>query len=447
MLFRTLASILALFASLVLLVAGNGMLGTVAALRLEIEGFPARIAGPVLACFSLGFVLGSLLAIRIVQRVGHIRAFAVFGAVATATALVHALHVSVPAWMALRFVLGFCVAGLMLVAESWANARATAQNRGALLAVYMVLFYLAASSGQFLIVLGDPATHHLFIIAAILIALSLVPLSLTRSPVPELGTAGRLGIRSLWRVSQVGVAGALLSGVAISAFASIGPIYAVRMGLGVRNVATFMGVAILAAMALQWPVGYLSDFVLRRRVILGVTTGAVIAGILTAVLGYWSTTWLYGTVAVFYGLTACIYPLCLALTNDALQENEIVPAAASLLLAYGIGTIAGPVLGGASLTYFGPGGLFLFSALALTMLLPLGLRPLARKQAAPLAEQTHAVAVAPVTTPVIMELDPRNEDFTEVSAEEPPPDSGGATDASPPASPDPPAESPKAAER
>jgi MFS family permease len=423
MLIRALASILALFASLALLVAGNGMLGTVAALRLELEGYPARIAGLVLACFSFGFVLGSLLAIRVVQRVGHIRAFAVFGAVATAAALFHALHVSVPGWMALRFVLGFCVAGLMLVSESWANARATAQNRGALLAIYMVLFYLAASSGQFMIVLGDPATHHLFIVAAILIALSLVPLSLTRSPVPELGTAGRLSLASLWSVSQVGVAGALLSGVAISAFAAIGPIYAVRMGLGVTQVATFMGVAILAAMALQWPVGYLSDFVLRRRVILGVTLGAVCAGLLTAVLGYWSTSWLFGTVALFYGLTACIYPLCLALANDSIRDAEIVPAAATLLLAYGVGTIAGPILGGASLTYFGPEGLFLFSALALTMLLPLGLRPLARQQAAPLAEQTHAVAVAPVTTPVIMELDPRNEDFTEVPPEPPPAES------------------------
>ena len=174
MLLRTILGVVTLFLSLTLLVMGNAMLGTIAALRLEIAGHKPEIIGLVLALTALGFVLGSVYGIRVVQRVGHIRAFAVFAAVAAAAAVAHPLYVSVAAWMVLRLVLGFCIAGLMLVTESWVNGYATAQTRGALLATYMVLFFLAASSGQFLVTLGDPGMHYLFVVAGILILLSLV---------------------------------------------------------------------------------------------------------------------------------------------------------------------------------------------------------------------------------------------------------------------------------
>ncbi len=81
--------------------------------------------------------------------------------------MAHPLHVSVASWLVFRFLLGFCVTGLMLITESWINGHATKQTRGALLATYMVLFFLAASSGQFLIALGDPGDFQLFVVAAI----------------------------------------------------------------------------------------------------------------------------------------------------------------------------------------------------------------------------------------------------------------------------------------
>ena len=268
MLLPTLFAVIALFASLAFLVTGNAMLGTTAALRLEIEGFDPGLIGVVLALTSLGFVLGSLHGVRIVQRVGHIRAFAAFAALAASAALAHPLHVSVASWLVFRFVLGFCVAGLMLVTESWINGRATPQTRGSLLATYMVLFFLAASSGQFLVALGDPGQYQLFVVAAIFVVLSLVPVALTRASPPEIERADGLGFRALWRRSELGLVGAAVSGAVLGAFGTVGPVYAYEMGFPVEEVAAFMGIAILAAMALQWPMGYLSDLLPRRLVII-----------------------------------------------------------------------------------------------------------------------------------------------------------------------------------
>jgi MFS family permease len=402
-------AIVALFASLVLLVLGNSSLGTVAALRLEIEGFEPGSIGLVLALTALGFVLGSLHGIRVVQRVGHIRAFAVFASIAAAATLMHPLHVSVPGWMLFRLVLGFCIAGLMLVIESWINSHATKQTRGALLATYMVLFFLAASSGQFIVMLGDPGLHPLFVVAAIFFILSLVPISLTRLTPPTLESAGRLPFGALWSRSELGLAGAAVSGVLLGAFGAVGPVYGYEMGLEVDQIAAFMGISILAAMVVQWPMGLISDYLPRRVVIVSVAGAAAALALFTAAFGQRSWLHLYGGVASFYALASCIYPLCLALSHDTLDKHQIVPGSATLLLANGIGGVAGPVIGGAAISLFGPASLFLFLAAALGLLLLLALHSFAREKAPGVREQSHCVGVAPVSTPVIMELDPRQE--------------------------------------
>jgi MFS family permease len=402
-------AIVALFASLVLLVMGNSSLGTIAALRLEIEGFEPAAIGLVLALTSLGFVLGSLYGIRVVQRVGHIRAFAVFASIAAAATLMHPLHVSVPGWMLFRLALGFCIAGLMLVTESWINSHATNESRGSLLATYMVLFFLAASSGQFIVMLGDPGLHQLFVVAAMFFILSLVPISLTRSTPPVMESAGRLAFGAVWIRSELGLAGAAVSGVVLGAFGTVGPVYGYEMGLDVDQIAAFMGISILAAMAIQWPMGFVSDYLPRRLVIVSVAAAAAGLALFTAAFGQRSWLHLYGGVAAFYALASCIYPLCLALTHDMLDKHQIVPASATLLLANGIGAVAGPVIGGAAISLLGPAALFLFLAAALGLLLLLALHSFARERAPKVREQSHCVGVAPVSTPVIMELDPRQE--------------------------------------
>ncbi len=409
--------IMALFLSLILLILGNSMLGTLLAVRMELESYNATLSGMVLACYSVGFVLGSIFCIRVVNRVGHIRAFATFGAVATAAVMIHSLHQSVPGWMILRLVVGYCVAGLMLVTESWVNARATATTRGALLAVYMIVFYLAASGGQFLLAAGDPAEFSLFVVAAVLLAMSLVPLSLTRSPAPELQQGNRLSIVELMRMSSLGLLAALLSGVVISAFSAVGPIYAVKSGLEIHQVSTFMGVTVLTAMLFQWPIGRISDFLPRRLVILGVTLGSMVAAGLAILFADSSLVLLFTFAALFFGLASCLYALGLALTHDVLDHSQIVPASATLLLAFGLGTIVGPIGGAVAVQVVGPHGLFLFITAVLAILAVLSVLALVQQSAPPVAEQTHCVGVSPICTPQLLEIDPRNEDFEEFEPE------------------------------
>jgi MFS family permease len=411
MLLRSVLSILALFLSMVLLTSGNTMLGTLLALRLEIEGYTAARTGLILAFYPVGFVLGSLYSIRIIRRVGHIRAFSVFGAVACAAILLHPMHVDTDLWLALRLLVGFCVAGLLLIVESWVNAVATAQTRGTLLAVYLVLFYLAASGGQLLIGLGDAAQYPLYSLAAILVALSLVPLSLTQSVAPQLPEAERVGVREIFARAPLAVTGSLLSGVAMAAFSSMGPIYASRVGLDTSKLSLFMSMGVISAMLFQWPVGKLSDHFPRSRVILVLGLSAMAAAGLVAFWGDTSIITLFGSVALFVGFASSLYPVSLALAHDQMHRDQIVGTNATLLLAFGVGTIGGPLGGSLAMWAIGPAGLFMFATVVMGLLAITASYYWRSTPQVSVQDQENFVAVGPVSTPALMELDPRDETY------------------------------------
>ena len=256
---RMVTSLSALILSIILLVSGNAFLMTLLGIRLSIEAISPDIIGWILVCYSIGFVLGTLYVHRIIGRVGHIRAFAVFAAAAAVTSLLYPMAVSEIFWAVLRVLSGFSIAGVLVVIESWFSSRATNANRGALFAVYQIVFYLSAAGGQLIVNIGDPANFMPFSIAAILLALALMPLALTKMEAPVIEQVQRISIFTLARESFSGVAGALICGVMIGGFYALGPVYATLVGLDVARTSTFMASAIVAAMILAWPLGRLCD--------------------------------------------------------------------------------------------------------------------------------------------------------------------------------------------
>ena len=114
-----LSAVVPLLVSVAIMIVGNTLLGTLLAVRMDIDGVPVGRIGLTLACYSLGFVVGTLVCPKVVDGVGHIRAFAAFAAIAAAVALLHALFVEQVLWAVLRMVSGFCVACLLTITESW----------------------------------------------------------------------------------------------------------------------------------------------------------------------------------------------------------------------------------------------------------------------------------------------------------------------------------------
>ena len=107
-----LTPVASLLASVAFLLVGNGLPGTLLPVRANIETFASTQIGLIGTAYFIGFGLGCYYGGRLVQRAGHIRTFAAMAAIASTTALLHALFVDPWFWSAARCLTGFCFAVL-----------------------------------------------------------------------------------------------------------------------------------------------------------------------------------------------------------------------------------------------------------------------------------------------------------------------------------------------
>lgn len=391
-----------------MLVMGSGLLTVVVPVRASIEGFHAFWIGLIGGGYYLGFVFGCLATPYIVRRAGHIRVFAALAAVASSVALLHLMLALPWAWILFRVGTGFCMAGIYMVIESWLNEHATNETRGQVFSVYMVVNLSGLTLGQMLLAVPDPASFMPFVICAMAISLSLVPVALTRSAAPApLPATGRLTFRELYRASPLGVTGCTLVGLANGAFWGHAPVFA-KGGTGsTADIALFMTAFVIGGALVQWPLGRLSDRYDRRSIIIGGCGVAVaVALLLFAFRGLGTVP---QTALAFCAGAAMLplYPICVAHANDHIVGNRFIETSGGLLMAYGIGAVVGPVAASALIAGLSVNGLFLFTAIVHLSLAGIAWYRMTRRAPVPQAERTAFVS-APAASPAMPSpLDPR----------------------------------------
>src|SRR5690606_14488348 len=166
-----------------------------------------------------------------------------------------------------------------------------------------------------------------------------------------------------------------------------------------------------------WPLGRLSDLFDRRVVLLILSLLAGLSSLITAWWGQSQIVVLFISAEISIGIAAALYPVAVALVNDRLHSNQIVAASSTLLLFYGVGNCIGPILGSTLIASFGPSGLFISIGSCLLLLSAYTYWYIQNSRRIPIEAQETFVTTMPATTPVLAELDPRNEEFVEISVE------------------------------
>jgi MFS family permease len=356
---NTIATTWPLLLGMGILMLGAGLQGSLLGVRATIENFPTAVIGAIMSCYYLGYLAGTVIAPRLVLKVGHIRVFAALAAVASASILVQGVWVHPAPWALMRLITGLCFAGIYVVAESWLNDRASRANRGRLLATYMLVLYVGLGLAQFLLTAASPRTTALFMLSSVLISLAMVPIVISAQKTPELAVPRNVQYRDLYRNSPLGVVAVIVSGFVAAIIFSMGPVYARLSGLGTADVARFMAVSIFAAAITQYPVGRLSDRMDRRNVIGAVCALTTIVAGNIALFPAMPHPLFLLLAAIFSGLVLTLYSLAVSHVNDQLEPAEMVAASSALLLLNGIGAAAGPVLAGAVIGAFGPPAYFI----------------------------------------------------------------------------------------
>jgi MFS family permease len=351
-----------LFLGITLLQIGNGLQSTVVGLRTVTAGFdPVEIA-LVMSAFYFGYAFGALGAVRMIALAGHIWVFIALVIVAALAALIYPFIVEPLVWAGIRVVIGFALSAIYVTVESWINDQTANESRGGIFGLYMLGQLVGLAIGQALVPYFGATSVEVFLVVGGLMALSIVPVILVRPPAASREPPKPMGLLTLFRTSPLGWVGCLVSGFVWAALMGGGPVYAAKSHFSPEDTAIFIAAAVIGGMALQYPLGWLSDK-LDRRVVLGLL---VLAAAMAALTGVGAS--LFGpfgatvTIALFGGLSFPLYTIAVAHTNDHLEPDERVSASAGLVLLFGIGSIFGPAAVSFVIEQYGGTGFYLLLA-------------------------------------------------------------------------------------
>lgn len=392
--------------SLFIFTVGSGLFMTLLAVRLHSEGASSLMIGAMTGAFYAGLVLGSFRNERLIFAIGHIRAFAGFASILAVMYLMHGVTKNVWVWLGLRLISGYTTAGLFVVIESWLLTLSSIKTRGQVLAIYMVSFYAAQALGQLLLNVPSQNEVMLFIIAAILSSLSVIPVCMSRIQQPQFEQPSALSFKSLYQKTASGIVGCFCAGMLLGALYGLMPTFLVEKTGSNEMVSFFMFLVIIGGMALQYPVGRISDYVERRFVVVVLSFFAALMSVLA--IWVYQYLWLASIFTfIFGGLIFTIYPVCVSYGCDVLDQDDIVAGSQGLLLAYSLGAMFGPLLAPFLIrTRLGENGLFVFFGLIALVLVIFFLWRRAQFEAAP---QEEYFIPMPQTTPLTAELDPRSD--------------------------------------
>jgi len=358
---RTLFTLSSLFLGFALLQMGNGLQGTLLAVRGGLEGFGSTSIGLLMAGFFGGMCLGSFSASTLIAQAGHIRTFAALASLGSAAALGHLLFIDPVFWIVLRVLTGFCFAGLIIVVESWLNATAVPEARGRVLSLYAICSMGASIIGQLLFTIATPEGFILFVLVSILMSVALVPISLSKvsAPLPD-GEQESPSVRRLWEFSPFGAVAMLLMGACLGALYGLTPVYGQQLGFNQSQIGIMMAAVFLGGVILQYPLGVLSDRVNRRFV--SIVAALVAAGV-CASIGLAGNLPFLPALLVFGVAGATILPntsVIIAHVNDRAPVTALVAVSGGLVLMLGLGAVIGPILSGVLMEIYGPAALVIF---------------------------------------------------------------------------------------
>ncbi|WP_343502182.1 MFS transporter [Alloyangia pacifica] len=356
-----LGTVWALLLGILLIMLGNGMQFTLIGLRGDLEGFSTAALAVITSGYYIGFLSGARVTPVLIRRVGHVRVFAALGSFMSAGLIALPLATEIWAWTLLRLIIGFCMSGVYVSAESWLNHAATNDTRGKVLSAYMFAQTLGVIGAQWLLTLGDAATSGLFIVASILVSLSFGPILLSVSPTPAVKVTRAMSLRELFGHAPLSTVGTFLLGSIYATQSGMGAVFGTQIGLSTPQIALFVAMLFAGALFLQFPIGWLSDIMDRRKLILGAAALGAAACVFGLTTEGRSAPLL---IAAFLagGVTTPLYSLFLAYANDDLPADDMPAASGGLVFVFGIGAIGGPLLAGWAMQLFGPQGFWVLLA-------------------------------------------------------------------------------------
>lgn len=396
----------AIITGIVFLQGGMGLLSVLLPLRMLEAGFSTTEIGIMTAGFATGFFLGCFYGPVLIQRIGHIRAFACFATVLSALTLALAIDTDLALWTSARLLSGICFAGLLNVSDSWISGETRPSMRGRVMSVYMIFYKAAQALGPLVFTFSAISGNWHFMLVSALFSLSLLPVALREGGNPTPPLKERMGLRKVYQTTPLAIVGCMCLGMTNSPMTNLIAIYGVEIGLQVSGAVMLSAALQVGALALQWPMGWASDKRDRRKVMI---FGMLMMALFSAIIAFVPTLplWAYVIlVGILGGFAMSIYPILLAHAGDYVSRKQMVPLCATLMLAFSVGMAFGPITGSFAMDLLGPQGLFIHTIFFSLVFVCFALYRMAKRDSRPIDERPAYVNM-PASSTAISLLDPR----------------------------------------
>lgn len=400
---RQLALVWSLMLGVALISICSGIQGTLLGIRAALENFPVDQVGLIMSAYYIGFLFGARQIPKWVKYVGHIRVFAALASTGSVAILLHSTFIDPFLWFCFRLFTGFCFSGLYMIPEGWLNQISTNEDRGRLLGAYMFTVALGFVGGQFLISLWPPIGFELFILASVVLSVAVVPILLSNIAAPVIAYSENLELNKLIKVTPLGTMGVFTQGVTFGAIMWLTAVFGKQRGFSDGDSALLVGALMLGGLALQLPIGRLSDRQDRRRTLMLLSLAAMLACLLVPGFASFESIWpLACLLFLAGGAVLSFYSVSMSHINDHLESGQILSASSSIIFINGLGGLAGPVLSTQAMKVFGPNSLYYFVALVYLFMALFTLYRISVRPPIDIEEQSEAMAVMMQTSQVIV---------------------------------------------
>lgn len=399
----TVVAVASIIVSTFLTAVGNGLMFAYIPLSLAGAGYAPSLAGLILTALSAGGLIACLVTGALTRRVGHARAFMIFSALIILSNAVIGGGVNAASWISARALYGFAISGMFIVAQSWLNDAVNNEIRGRVMAIFYVAYVAGLGTGSFLTGQIDLASATAPLLGIAFAAFAILPVGMTRLPLPPPPESASVAIVRAWRISPVGLVGMLAVGGMSMMVAGFTPIHVAASGYSQVEVALLMSMMPLGSVLFQIPLGWVSDRIDRRIVMVATAILVALAGITAGIFDGYALLYIIPIYLVWGGTTESIYSLSNAHANDRASKEEMVTLASTMLFAWSLSGVIVPAVATALTAVFGTVAFIYVAVVIAIAFAAFALWRISQREQVP-ADETGSFAPLAAQTPLPVDL-------------------------------------------
>lgn len=325
-------------------------------LLLEQRGTDVTLTGLNAGATFVGVLIGPLLTQRLVRAFGIRDLLLVCFALDIVLFLAMKLFDSIASWFVLRAALGVVGSIIFTASEAWINQLAGGAGRGRIISLYAAALSAGFGLGPLVLSLTGIEGWPPFLVNAAISVVATLPLLGVGRASREFGRGRGVSPLRMFARAPLIVGVVAVFGLYESALMALLPVWSVRSAMGEQMAALALSAVYFGSIVLQMLIGWLSDRTSRLATLQLCGVVGVVGALVLLSVPSWPPL-LLGVLFVWGGVVSGIYSIALSMSGDRFHGSDLVTANAAMIMAYGLGALVGPPLGGLAMAIDNPQGL------------------------------------------------------------------------------------------